>query len=94
MLKAGYEFIGFDDIINAKIKTQCALEDVLEPVGSPAVIENTMVSNLPLRVVPSLRINLREAMRKVICLQNYLTNAATTSTTVRDRRDCHGQSKW
>ena len=54
LLKAGYEFIGFDDIINAKIKTQCALEDVLEPVGSPAVTVKSVVSNLPLRVVHSL----------------------------------------
>ena len=41
-------------IINAKIKTQCALKDALEPVGSPAVMEKSMVSNLPLRVVHSL----------------------------------------
>ena len=41
-------------IIYAKIKTQRASKDVPEPVGSPAVIEKSMVSNLPLRVVPSL----------------------------------------
>ena len=33
------------------------MENALEPVGSPAVIENSMVSNLPLRVVHSLPIN-------------------------------------
>ena len=44
-------------IIYAKIKTQCASVDVLEPVGSPAVIAYAMVSNLPLRVVRSLYIN-------------------------------------
>ena len=43
-------------IINkAKIKTQCTSNNVLEPVGSPAVLL-VRVSNLPLRVVRSLLI--------------------------------------
>ena len=43
-------------IINAKIKTQCTLGNVLELVGSPDVLIYR-VSNLPLRVVHSLLIN-------------------------------------
>ena len=43
-------------ITNTKIKTQCALRNVPELVGSPAVLFYR-VSNLPLRVVHSLFIN-------------------------------------
>ena len=43
-------------IINAKIKTQCTLGNVLELVGSPVVLFLYRVSNLPLRVVHSLLI--------------------------------------